>query len=621
MTTIIANAGNTEEKIFFTRQSDAPGWFRDFSFRFKAGIGHFFILWGNIYDLQKNMRGEYLSLYQYLVEIFEQRDLIMFYSLSSGLQFANEEMEKIFRWQYLGADLPMSQGEAVNKSATQAAARERQQNQATNAPLSQLIGETPIQALKLLERALTDDNVSCSLIIDFAHNVAPMQIGANNASDRVNAEILERWARDGRIKAARNTVVLLSPTLVGLADGLRSSQSEAVAIRLPKPDEGERRSRWDYNQSQNGEFANDLTSEFLGRITNGLSLKQIDSIYQLAKEEKVPVTISLIKEKKREILENEFGDRLKIRVPSWGFGLFGGKDYLKRHMLEIRDNIIGGRWRRAPMGILALGPPGTGKTFFFECWAYECGFNFVEIANPRSMWVGQSEEIAEKIFTALDDLSPVIVVEDEADQSETPRDTPNGDSGVSNRLRQMKFKFTSDPKRRGRVIWIRISNRADLVDEAYKREGRSDDTIPFMMPEPEEYKDIFKVMFARYGIPTGIIDFSPFAKEAAEKVYCTGAGVEWMVLEADKRAGREGKDEVEVDHLRRAVDDWEMKMNPDEVDRQIIIAVEGSSRRLRPDGWKNILAKAKERLYGRQPLKETSVFSGVSGKEAPIIRQ
>ena len=170
---------------------------------------------------------------------------------------------------------------------------------------------------------------------------------------------------------------------------------------------------------------------------------------------------------------------MQVKVPLWGFDLFGGKDNVKQYLLEVRDNILIGIGRRAPMGLLAKGPPGTGKTYMFECWAYECGFNFVTINNPRSMWVGQSEDIFQQILSALDDLSPVIVIEDEANQSEAPRDVPNGDSGVSNRLRQMKFTFCSDPKRRGRVIWVRITNRDDLLDEAYKRKGRSDDLFPF----------------------------------------------------------------------------------------------------------------------------------------------
>ena len=234
-----------------------------------------------------------------------------------------------------------------------------------------------------------------------------------------------------------------------------------------------------------------LNTQSLGRITSGLSLVQIDNIYSLAKAHNASISLGLIKKRKQEILEQEFGDRVKVKIPEWGFDYFGGKENVKEYLLEVRDNILKGVWRRVPMGILASGPPGTGKTFLFECWAYECGFNFVKIENPRNMYVGESERIMAGIFSALDDLAPVVVVEDEADQSETSRDMPSGDSGVSNRLRQMKFEFCSDPKRRGKVIWVRISNRDDLIDAAYKRKGRTDDNIPFVLPTSVEYEQYF----------------------------------------------------------------------------------------------------------------------------------
>jgi len=229
------------------------------------------------------------------------------------------------------------------------------------------------------------------------------------------------------------------------------------------------------------------------------------------------------------------------------------------------------------------------------------------------MWVGKSEEVMESIFSALLDLAPVVVVEDEADQSETPRDVPNGDSGVSNRLRQAKFKFCSDPQNRGNVIWVRISNRDDLIDAAYKRKGRTDDNIPFVLPGKDEYTEIFKVMFARYEIPTNVSDFAPFGKQVADRVYCTGADIEWMVLEADKYAGREGLDEVSAKHLSQAIGDWEMDLNPNDIDHQIMLAIQGSSKRLRPDGWQEILKSSQVRL--NSGTKQSSVFPGVADKK------
>jgi len=608
-----------------------PEWLQTLFLKQKAGTAHLFVLWGNIHDLVRTMDGDYVTLYQYLADIFEQRDLVMFYSLSAGLQFATADMEKIFRSRYLGqGSRPAQTGNTGNQAprsgVVAAATAGLQSSMSANAPLSQLIGDRPEQALRFLEVPMTEQDTEDkkaprkAMIINSAQNIAPNDISGHNASDRINVEILERWSRDESIREAGNIVIMITPTLASLSEHLRGSQSGACAIRIRKPNEEERTSRWEHNLGSNGVKVEDgLRSDVLGRITNGMSLFQIDGIYREAKADQTPISLDLIKARKQAILEAEFGDRIRVKVPQWGFSLFGGKEGVKNYMLEIRDNITSGMTRRVPMGILASGPPGTGKTFFFECWAYECGFNFVEITNPKEMWVGKSEENMERIFAALDDLSPVIVVEDEADQSEPPRDAPDGSSGVNPKLRQMKFQFTSDPRRRGKVIWVRISNRDDLIDAAYKRKGRTDDSIPFILPGTSEYPEIFRVMFERYGIPTDVGDFAPFAEKVAEKAYCTGADVEWMVLEADKYAGRAGQDTVSAEYLYQAIDDWEMDLDPRVIDHQTILAIKGSSKRLRPDNWQEIMAEAQGRLQEGYVGSGNAVFPGVHRrKEASV---
>lgn len=580
-------------------QMEMPEWLKEVLIALKAKIAHLFILHGNIYDLQKNLRGAFLGLMAYLSEVFVQRRIV-FYSLSAGLQFDSEKTEKWFRGKFQAAGAqPTGSGSAID------AARQSRE-QAAPGQISDIVGQTPNQVLAAMERLLVkkqrneiDDRIV--FIIDFCHNIAPAK--TNTPAETAVVETLERWARNKDIGEAGNVVLLMTTSFAGVASSLRTSQSGAVSVRIPKPDVAMRETNWQealkYGQP---ELADGLDALILARITNGLSLRQINAMAARAAAESKPLDMEFCKRVKRQILHEEFGNRVEIKVPQFGFAYFGGKEKLKQYLLEVRDNIVRGMLRRVPMGMLAAGPPGTGKTFLFECWAYECGFNFVKISNPRSKWVGESEEFMIGILSALDDLEPVIVVEDEADQSETPRDTPNGDSGVSSRLRQMKFEFCGEPKRRGRVIWVRISNRDDLIDTAYLRKGRTDDNIPFVFPDEHEYADIFRVMFLRYKIPTEISDFTPFAKLVAKKIYCTGADVEWMVLEADKMAGREKKDSVCAGNLRQAIADWEMDLNPDDVDRQIILAIQGSSLYLRPDNWEQMSIDAETRIRQRAGL-------------------
>jgi len=582
-----------------------------------------FILWGNTGDMQKNRKGEYATIRQYLVEEYLRQRMVIFYSISTGIQFVNTDMENIFRQEYLSGN----QG-AAPANAAQRVAQGLHQGMVTSASIDQLVGgKTPEVVLPLLAKVMENSlevsrlnkdtvkklNISGSIlkkaiIVDFAHNLVPASSVHQSIQDRIIVETLENISRSQEVSATGNVMILITPNLVDLADPLRSTQTNIPAIRIPKPNEEERTKFWsDLIQQNHIKVEEGINAKVLGIDTSGLSIWQIRSIYEDARYGKLPITLSMIKEEKRKILEKEFGDRVKIKIPTRGFKYFGGKKKVKEYLLEIRDNILRGMLRRVPMGILAAGPPGTGKTFLFECWAYECGFNFVEIQNPRNMYVGNSEANMQRMLACLEDLAPVIVVEDEADQSEGSRDALSGDSGVSNRLRQKKFEFCSRPDIRGRVIWVRISNRPDLIDSAYKRKGRSDEIIPFVPPSRDEYPEIFKVKFSHYEIPTEIRDFSIFIEKVAEKKYVTGADIEWMTLESDKIAAREGSDLIKAVHLFRAIDEWENSIDPNEINRQIILSIEGSSRNMRPENWEDILKCAKRELGDAYQISKGSI--------------
>lgn len=586
----LANRAASQEVLEMNGQM--PEWAQELIINYKAG-NNCFILHGNIHDVCKNDSGKLLSLHQFLAETFESRSVI-FYSLSQGIQFADDDAEKKFREIIRGNDQKKSD---VRPSQAVAKAKEQFSQAVSESPIDQMVGgKSPDVVFPLFSKILIDGQEKKVLVIDNCHNIAPHNQSYGMA-ERAIVETLELWGRNSKIKDAGNMVILLSSFDASLADCLRALHSGFKSIKIPKPDQIQRVRHWETLIAENGiDLEEGVDGELLGRITNGLSLRDIQQICSLTKVRQICLSVAAVKERKRDILKNEFGDLIKIKDPEYGFKYFGGKENAKEHMMEIRSNILKGVVRRVPMGLLASGPPGTGKTFFFECWAYECGFNFVHIENPRNMWVGKSEENMMKIFAALDDIAPVVVIEDEADQSESPRDMPNGDSGVSGRLRKMKFEFCSDPARRGKVIWVRISNRTDLIDIAYKRKGRTDDSIPFILPEKDEYENIFKVMFARYGIPTDIVDFSEYANEVERKIYCSGADIEWMVREADQYAGRENKDKVESEHLLKAIADWEMATDPLEIDRQTVQAIRGSSQRLRPKNWENVVKAAENRL-------------------------
>jgi SpoVK/Ycf46/Vps4 family AAA+-type ATPase len=151
-----------------------------------------------------------------------------------------------------------------------------------------------------------------------------------------------------------------------------------------------------------------------------------------------------------------------------------------------------------------------------------------------------------------------VVVEDEADQSEHGRDEYSGDTGVSNRLRQMRFEFMGDPAIQGKVLWIRITNRPDRLDKADLRSGRSSERIPFFMPDFAEKCHIFQAVARRSHIPLSFTDFGDITRYLDQRhpEVITGGDIEELVFRAYRQARLAGREQVEPQDFQRVIDDF-----------------------------------------------------------------
>jgi SpoVK/Ycf46/Vps4 family AAA+-type ATPase len=182
------------------------------------------------------------------------------------------------------------------------------------------------------------------------------------------------------------------------------------------------------------------------------------------------------------------------------------------------------------MGYLICGAVGTGKSFLAECYAGSIGIPCVKLLNFRSKYVGETEGNLEQILKVLRSLGPVVVIVDEADAALGNRDA-EGDSGTSGRVFSMIASQMGDTKYRGRIIWMLLTCRPDLLPIDLKRQGRAEVHIPLFYPDdPAELKEMFRVMAKKNKSPLAA-DSSP---QLAAEQRLSGADVESIILSAKR---------------------------------------------------------------------------------------
>src|SRR5207249_6078061 len=100
-------------------------------------------------------------------------------------------------------------------------------------------------------------------------------------------------------------------------------------------------------------------------------------------------------------------------------------------------------------------------------------------------YVGETEGNLEQVLTVLRSLGPVVVIIDEADAALGSRQA-EGDSGTSSRVFSMIASQMGDTAYRGKIVWMLLTSRPDLLPIDLKRQGRAEVHVPLFYPTDEE---------------------------------------------------------------------------------------------------------------------------------------
>jgi len=377
------------------------------------------------------------------------------------------------------------------------------------------------------------------------------------------------WARNPYIRRVNMAFCLVCENLSDVNERLTQSPF-VTTIEIPMPHTAARQqfvvSRFSEGESQLSD--DQLTSHELISNSNGLSLLSLEQLLVSAKQQG-GISSDQFRLLKKSAIEQQCAGFLEFVEPRHTLDLVVGHEAACHRLQEDARLIRDGHLDAAPMGYLVCGPVGTGKTFLAECYAGSIGIPCVKLKNFRSKYVGETEGNLQRVLTVLRSLGPVIVVIDEADASLGDRNQ-SGDSGTSGRIFSMIAQQMGDTTYRGKIMWMLLTCRPDLLPIDLKRQGRAEVHIPLFYPDSqEEILAMFEVMGRKNGIPVKT-DYLTLDDRHNE---LSGADIESVVLTARRKALVNNRTEIGPSDIESALNEFIPSAQGLEKDMQEVAAV------------------------------------------------
>jgi AAA+ superfamily predicted ATPase len=512
-----------------------PAWATQLADLYFSGTTSAFILHGNTYDLFRIGDGEdgrYGVLAEFLSEqVFGRWSLVLHYDLGRGLRAFAGRDEKRLKEMVALANKKLGDIAGLTKEPA-----------ATFAVLDRFIRHNIM--------ANDGDRLSVAVIMDQASYVFPTgEPGRLNLQASSQLVTMLNWASSPHVKRLNMAFVLVDEKLSDLSDRLRGNPHVAT-IEVALPDETEREAfiKTLATAESLKEFS-DYTAGELAKLTAGISLTDLNVLVQSTRESGNRLDAKIFRALKKRLLERQCGGLLEFIEPKWTLDTVVGHDAAKARLREDAALLKRGALDTLPMGYLLCGPVGTGKSFLAQCVSGEIGVPCVILKNFRSKYVGETEGNLERVLAVLRAMGPVVVVVDEADAALGNRDS-EGDSGTSSRVFGMIASQMGDTKYRGRILWMLLTARPDLLPIDLKRQGRAEVHIPLFYPTDEaEIRQLFVVLAKKLGSSLKAEDVPLIPQRG----HLSGADIEGMVGRAWRASLLAGADHITKEALADVV--------------------------------------------------------------------
>ena len=585
-----------QEQSYLIRQDPhirvLPTWSQELATKYGSKTANLYILYGNIRDYLPHKKKEdeftFTKIQEYISEIlFGNQHIIAYYDRSSGITFCDKPMEA----DYLSAIPKLCQN--------------------SNLEADDYISADPEKSFPCLEkyflsRIPKNKQGSCRmvLIVDYAESIVPAGELIRLSDTAVYSLVtFNRWATDPKFSKGDISIILLTEKLTDISSRLVSSPS-TVKINVPFPDETVRESFLKFKNNE-GYLLLDkgLNPQSLAHLTSGVNLANLDRLVMESFEKREPLSLDIMRQKKKEIIENEAMGLLEFMETPYNLSHVSGHRFVKQRFKNTAKVIKKNRFDVLPMGYLIAGPVGTGKSFMVSAFAGEIGIPMVKFRNFRTKWQGETESNLEKVLSILKAMAPVAVMIDEADAFLGDRDQ-EGDSGTSNRVFAQIASFMGNTEYRGKIIWFLITCRPDLIPIDLKRQGRAEEHLALFYPETDaEREDLFKTLVRKLELDIRNFHFSDFFEkfkhphsetddpqaeaddpqaEEEERSY-SGADIEAVLIRAKLLSTLDDRKFIKREDMEEAMEDFIPATYQHEIHLQnLVAALECTSKEMIP---------------------------------------
>lgn len=395
-----------------TEDVDVPQWVVSMRAKIRSNVSHAFLLSGNIRDyMVRNISiedGIVLTLDPQLNDF----DIVCTYDQAHGLGFYESDL-------VIGDSEPEDYRDAF-LAAMHDAQDDLGCERTDDVPTNPVDLFTIIS--KICEQQPSDGHGGKILLFaDFLELLVPDASGsAMRPDERKLSIIMSDMCRSERADECGSVFVFFSDNLTAVSQVIRSTASRTDVIEVPAPVLAERqdfidhvidvddrrlsdgRSLFDADRDDDAS-GEGVTKRWFAINTAGLACYQIEDIALRSLSDDMPITKTLVKERKSDIIRTDYENVLEIMDPRSGFDAIGGMDNIKAY---FKKNVINpvhrGDFSAVPMGVLLSGAPGTGKAYNNYTPIYRLNHNKVELISIKDLRVG------DKIFGRDGQITTVI---------------------------------------------------------------------------------------------------------------------------------------------------------------------------------------------------------------------